>query len=143
MLETVRLKIVGGVMCVRCCTVHTRSVCFRGQFSLLVKAYLMSNGKKCLSLRPIPASIQRVAVYETRTVSQEKVPRPVPRASSHRVFGSSLRIFTTFMSWLRASCQPNELAAPAVLVMAVPLQISICPALSPNVHILSCSIYLY
>ena len=50
----------------------TCTVCFRGQFSLLEKACLMSNGKKCLSLRPIPASIQRVAVYETRTVSEEK-----------------------------------------------------------------------
>ena len=36
--------------------------------------------RKCLSLRPIPAAIQRVAVYETRTVS----PIPVNFALSRR-----------------------------------------------------------
>jgi len=31
--------------------------------------------RKCLSLRPIPAAVQRVAVYETRTVSRSLILR--------------------------------------------------------------------
>ena len=34
-------------------------------------AFDMSDGKRFLNLRPLPAAIQRVAVYETRTVSRE------------------------------------------------------------------------
>ena len=61
---------------------------------------IMDNGK-CLSLRPIPAAIQRVAVYETRTV---RLPNP-PETTLIIKFLSSL---TLTHQWLYVVGSTND-----------------------------------